>query len=113
MTVSDELIAEFDQAFSSYTGGSRAEARRAGLEAFAARHERMVLERVACQPPGVAVLTEEDLAVRDAEIERQVRQQIIDAFATVKIAARGEWGDGWNKALDTAVAIARGDHDDR
>jgi len=41
-------------------------------------HEAMVLEKVACQPPGVAVLTEEDLAARDAEVEQRVRAKVAE-----------------------------------
>lgn len=48
------------------------------LAAVLPAHRAMVLEAVACQPPGVAVLTEEDLAARDAEIEQRVRAKVAE-----------------------------------
>lgn len=58
---------------------------RAILAAVLPAHRAMVLESVACQPPGVAVLTEEDLAARDAEIEQRVRAKVAEQILTVQV----------------------------
>ena len=94
---------------------------RAALAAFAERHEQMVLERVACQPPGVAVLTEEDLATHDAEIERRVRAKVAEEVEPIlkdlRKAARTHHYliacEGTDAALARLRTTIRGDSDDR
>jgi hypothetical protein len=79
------------------------------LAAVLPAHRALVLESVACQPPATVVMTDAELAERDAAIRQQVRAKVAEEIR----AARGpdsRFAEGWASTQDRdhAAAIALG-----
>jgi hypothetical protein len=87
--VPEELVqlmvdAEFDAA----PGCSALTSYRTVLAAVLPVHRQMVIDQIACQPPGTIVMTDAELAERDAAIRQQVRAEVADEIEAYALKLR-------------------------
>lgn len=76
---------------------------RAVEEGFLPAYRELVIDQIACQPPGTVVMTDAELAERDAVIRQQVRAEVADEVEAYALRLR-------DAAVDRVLSDDPGKH---